>query len=115
MAELGLEILSRNSPMFVRWGGGMAMNLTGWGGMRCNIAVGGVVMRRSISIRLPDELAGELEAVVRQSERSRSFHIRKALEFYLESRVDLQVAKDRFSCGGETEITTDEMSRKLGL
>ena len=46
----------------------------------------------TISVRVTDTLAGELEAVAKEAERPKSFIIQKALEAYLEDYADLQIA-----------------------
>ena len=48
-------------------------------------------MSRAISIRIPDELADQLEGVAKETDRPRSYIIQKALEFYLEDIADLQI------------------------
>ena len=41
-------------------------------------------MSTAVSVRMPDELVRDLDSVAKTTERSRSFHIQKALEIYLE-------------------------------
>jgi RHH-type rel operon transcriptional repressor/antitoxin RelB len=52
-------------------------------------------MSTAISIRLPEDLAKQLDNIAKETERPRSFIIRKALESYLEDYADIQVAIDR--------------------
>ena len=40
-------------------------------------------MSTAISIRLPDALAREIDHIAGETERPRSFHIQKAVEFYI--------------------------------
>ncbi len=43
----------------------------------------------TVSIRLPDKLAHKLDGVAKDSERPKSYLIQKAIEAYLDERVDL--------------------------
>ena len=52
-------------------------------------------MSTPMSVRIPDPLAKELDQVAKSTERSRSYHVQKALEFYLEEQADLQISLDR--------------------
>lgn len=66
-------------------------------------------MNTAISIRIPDELVRKLDSVAKTTERSRSFHIRKALEIYLGEQADLQIALDRLRDTSDPVISIDEM------
>jgi RHH-type rel operon transcriptional repressor/antitoxin RelB len=68
-----------------------------------------------ISLRLPDKLAKELDSVSKETERSKSFHIQKAVEQYLADRVDLQIALDRLNDTTDHIISMEDMSKKLDL
>lgn len=73
-------------------------------------------MRSSIiSLRLPDHLANELEDIARETERSKSFHIQKAIELYLQERADLQIAMDRLNDTSDPIITAADMRKKFGI
>ena len=52
-------------------------------------------MSTPMSVRLTDPIAKELDQVAKSTERSRSYHVQKALESYLEEQADLQIALDR--------------------
>jgi RHH-type transcriptional regulator, rel operon repressor / antitoxin RelB len=69
----------------------------------------------TISLRLPDDLANELENVAHETERSKSFHIQKAIELYLQDRVDFQIALDRLNDSTDPIITSKEMRKKFDL
>jgi len=69
----------------------------------------------TISLRLPDHLADQLEDIARETERSKSFHIQKAIELYLQERADLQVAMDRLHDSSDSVIDGQEMRKKFGL
>jgi len=72
-------------------------------------------MSKAVSIRLPDELVEQLENVARDTERSRSFIVQKAIEFYLEDYADLQVALDRLRNKSDRIVSGDELRKSLGL
>jgi RHH-type rel operon transcriptional repressor/antitoxin RelB len=68
-----------------------------------------------ISLRLPDKLAKELDNVSKETERSKSFHIQKAVEQYLADRADLQIALDRLNDTTDPIISIEDMRKKLVL
>ena len=72
-------------------------------------------MSTAVSIRLPDVLAKELEHIADETERSRSFHIQKALESYIEDFADVQVALDRLRDQKDPVMSSREMRKSLGL
>ncbi|MBT3180858.1 MAG: ribbon-helix-helix protein, CopG family [Desulfobacula sp.] len=72
-------------------------------------------MSVAVSIRMPDELIRELDSVAKMTERSRSFHIQKALEIYLEDQADLQIALDRLQDSSDPIISIDEMRNELNV
>jgi len=72
-------------------------------------------MRTAISVRLPKNLASQLDSIAKETERSRSFIIQKALESYIEDFADLQIALDRLHDKGDEVISAKEMRESLGL
>lgn len=72
-------------------------------------------MSKSVSVRLPEELAAELAELARETERSRSFLIQKALEAYLEDQADLQISMDRLHDPTDPIVSIDEMESEIGL
>ncbi|SLM29187.1 CopG domain protein DNA-binding domain protein [Desulfamplus magnetovallimortis] len=72
-------------------------------------------MSVAVSIRMPDELIRELDSVAKTTERSRSFHIQKALEIYLEDQADLQIALDRLHDSSDPITSIDEMRNELNV
>ncbi|MCJ7498953.1 ribbon-helix-helix protein, CopG family [bacterium] len=72
-------------------------------------------MSKAVSIRLPDELVEQLENVARDTERSRSFIVQRAIESYLEDYADLQVALDRLRDKDDRVVSGDELRKSLGL
>jgi RHH-type rel operon transcriptional repressor/antitoxin RelB len=69
----------------------------------------------TISLRLPDHLAYELENVAKETERSKSYHIQKAIELYLLERADLQIALDRLNDASDTIISSQDMRKRFDL
>ncbi len=72
-------------------------------------------MNTAISIRLPAALAGQLDHIAEETERSRSFIIQKALEAYIENYADLQIALDRLHDKTDPIVTGKELRKSLGL
>ncbi len=62
-------------------------------------------MSTAISVRLPEALADQLNAIAKETERPRSFIIQKALESYIEDFADLQIALDRLHDKSDTIIS----------
>jgi len=72
-------------------------------------------MSIAISVRIPEELALELDGVAKETERPKSFHIQKALEAYLDEYADLQIALDRLHDVSDPVISLEEMRQNLEL
>lgn len=72
-------------------------------------------MSKPISIRIPDDLARQLDSVARETDRPRSYIVQKALESYIEDFADLQIALDRLMDGTDETITGKELRKDLGL
>ena len=72
-------------------------------------------MSTAVSIRLPDNLAKQLDQISDETERPRSFHVQKALESYLEDFADLQVALDRLRDPKDKLISGKDLRKSLGL
>ena len=72
-------------------------------------------MSTAISIRLPDAVAKKLDGVARETERSRSFIVQKAVESYLEDFAELQIALDRLRDASDAVISGKELRKELGL
>lgn len=69
----------------------------------------------SISVRIPDKLKKALDTIAKETERSKSFHVQKAIEFYIKEQVDLQIALDRLNDTSDEVISISEMREKFGL
>jgi RHH-type rel operon transcriptional repressor/antitoxin RelB len=72
-------------------------------------------MSIAVSIRLPDIIAKELDHIAEETERSRSFHVQKALESYIDDFADVQIALDRLRDQKDPVVSSREMRKSLGL
>lgn len=72
-------------------------------------------MRTSVSVRISDDLVKKLDELAKETERSRSFLIQKALEAYLDELADYQIALDRLHDVTDAVISIDEMRKELDV
>ena len=72
-------------------------------------------MNTSLSVRISEPLARELDEVAKSSERSRSFHIQQALKSYLKEQADLQIALDRFQDSTDPVVSMEDMKKSLDV
>jgi len=72
-------------------------------------------MSTAISVRLPEELAEQLDTISKETQRPRSFIIQKALESYIEDYADLQIALDRLHDKTDAVISGKELRKSIGL
>jgi len=72
-------------------------------------------MTTAISVRLPEGLEKALEAITRETERSKTFVIKEALEAYFEEYADYQMALDRLTDKNDRIISSKELRKDLGL
>ena len=72
-------------------------------------------MSTAISIRLPKDLADQLDSIAEETERPRSYIIQKAIESYIDDYADLQVALDRLHDKTDPVILGKEFRKSLGL
>lgn len=72
-------------------------------------------MSTAISVRLPKELADQLDSIAKETERPRSYIIQKALESYIDDYADLQVALDRLHDKTDAVVSSKELRKSLGL
>ena len=68
-------------------------------------------MSTPMSVRLTDPIAKELDQVAKSTERSRSYHVQKALESYLEEQADLQIALDRLRDVNDPVVSLKDMKK----
>lgn len=72
-------------------------------------------MSAALSIRLPEPLAKELNQIAEETERSRSFHVQKAIENYVEDFADVQIAIDRLRNPRDPVVSGRDLRKSLGL
>ena len=72
-------------------------------------------MSAALSIRLPEPLAKELNQIAEETERSRSFHVQKARENYIEAFTDVQIAIDRLRDRRDPVVSSRDLRKSLGL
>jgi RHH-type transcriptional regulator, rel operon repressor / antitoxin RelB len=72
-------------------------------------------MSKRISVRIPDDLAGQLDGIAIEADRPRSYIVQKALESYLEDYADLQIALDRLRDMTDEVVSDKELRKKLDL
>jgi len=72
-------------------------------------------MSTALSVRLPKNLADQLDSIAKETERPRSFIIQKALESYIEDYADLQIALDRLHDKGDELVSSKDMRKSLGV
>jgi RHH-type rel operon transcriptional repressor/antitoxin RelB len=72
-------------------------------------------MSSSVSVRISDDLVKRLDELAKETERSRSFLIQKALEAYLDELADLQIALDRLHDMTDPIISVEEMRKELDI
>lgn len=85
--------------------------------LHCNTSeyARGCDMSTSLSVRVSEELASKLSQVAKETERSKSFHVQKALEVYLTELADLQVAYDRLHDAADPVVSISEIRKELEL
>lgn len=72
-------------------------------------------MSVAVSVRLPNNLAKELDQIAEETERPKSFHVQKAIETYIEDFADVQVALDRLRNPRDPVISSRELRKSIGL
>jgi RHH-type transcriptional regulator, rel operon repressor / antitoxin RelB len=72
-------------------------------------------MSTAISVRLPKELAEQLDHIAEETERPRSYIIHKALESYIQDYSDLQIALDRLHDKTDPVVSGTELRKSLGI
>ena len=70
-------------------------------------------MSTMVSVRLSKETIIQLEEIGEITERSKSFHIKKAIEQYIKDYADYQIALDRLNDVNDEIISSKEMRKRL--
>jgi RHH-type rel operon transcriptional repressor/antitoxin RelB len=70
----------------------------------------------TLAVRLPQELAAELEQLAQETGRSKSYYARQAIIEFLEDRADyLRAVAVLERERGQPNLTLEEVKRELGL
>lgn len=72
-------------------------------------------MSTAISVRLPEGILRELDALAEMTERSRTYIIRKAIDEYLREYGDYLVALERLKDKDDSIISGKELRERLGI
>ena len=72
-------------------------------------------MSTEISVRLTIDIAEKLSQIAEETQKPKSYHIRKALELYLVEMADWQVAYDRLHDTTDPVICIENMRKELEL
>lgn len=67
----------------------------------------------SITARVSNSTKNTLDSISKETQRSRSFHIQKALELYINDYADLQISLDRLNNPADINISADELINRL--
>lgn len=70
-------------------------------------------MPAPISLRLPKVVHEQLEEIATESDRTKSYLIRKAIERYLEEYADYRIALDRLHDKDDEIISSKELRKRL--
>ena len=74
-----------------------------------------ILMTTTIAVRLPDDLAAELERHAREVDRKKSYIIRKTTELYLQEYADYLIALERLRDLEDETLTPAELRKRLDL
>ncbi len=72
-------------------------------------------MSTSVSVRISNDLVKRLDDLAKETERSRSFLIQKALEVYIDEFAVFQIPLDRLRDAADPIISIDEMRKELDV
>lgn len=72
-------------------------------------------MSTAISIRLPEDVLQEVDALAEMTDRSRTYIIKKAISEYLRESSDYLIALERLTDKDDRIISGRELRERLGL
>jgi predicted DNA-binding protein len=72
-------------------------------------------MATSITVRVPDTLADQLDELALSLERSRAYLVKKAMEMYISEYADYFIALERLRDKDDDIISAQEMKNLLGI
>ncbi len=70
-------------------------------------------MTMSISLRLPEDMVMQLENIAEDTDRTKTYLIKKAIKQYLEEYADYQIALDRLNDMDDEIISSKDMRNLL--
>ena len=70
-------------------------------------------MSKSITVRLPDDMAEGLEALAKALDRPRSYLVKKAMEVYLSEYADYLLALESLQDKDDRVISSGELRKRL--
>ena len=73
-----------------------------------------VTQEKVITARLPADLFEDLDLVAEERNRKRGAIVREAIEMYLETWADYQIAIDRLKDANDKILSEDEFLKDLG-
>lgn len=74
-----------------------------------------IKISRSVSIRLPDDMADCLKSLSETIDRSRAYITKKALQAHLDDYSDYLIAQERLNDKNDKVVSCEEMRVLLGL
>jgi len=69
----------------------------------------------TLTLRVEDQLDRKLKSLAKETERPKSYFIKKALELYLEEYEDYQIALARRADKDDEVLTMTQMRKALGV
>lgn len=75
----------------------------------------GTYSKRVLPVRLTPEMENELERLCRETQRPKSYFVRKALENFLEEESLYRIALERWENRDDSIITAKEIHERLGI
>ncbi len=69
----------------------------------------------TLTLRVEDQLNRKLQRLAKETERPKSYFIKKALELYLEEYEDYQIALARRASKDDEILTMTQMRKALGV
>jgi predicted DNA-binding protein len=70
-------------------------------------------MTKALSLRLSEDIHDQLEEIAEDTDRSKSYLIRKAIERYLEEYADYRIALERLHDKDDEIISSKELRKRL--
>ena len=70
-------------------------------------------MSSSLTIRIPDDIASNLEALAKSLDRPKSYIVKKAMESYIAEYSDYLIALNRLHDKDDAIITSRDLRKRL--